>query len=612
MTFVATSGRARGPTAALIGLAHPEFREGLEREARENNVIPRGFFEIRMELGFGIASPGAHVVRSKTAAGFTFLVALLTGRAAFPDPDLGAIRWDGHTREGSFDAQMKEIYAYSRPSADGRVPFCGYYYGAGSVGLSCDTVAVAEQENGYAAWAGIDYWAFMEYPVGSGLEAGLANYDASSNRALVAHSLILNQHSYAQAIGPASGDYIAKTVARLQQSNYKKVLNGRPLVFVYEDICGPDVIATYCSPWLFQQLDSRLAPEPYYVYLGTNGFHDYLGMHAVSQYLAFPSMSQSYSDFAHDVRNAVNNGLWATAESSGIDIVPFASTGFNPQPRFDCGTYCYADIYGSRAVVTLGTPVEVANHLRTVADLANFFSVPRLEYGYPRAYDPANIVLIYSWDEQSEGPGLMPTIGPDTSRIDAMRAEFNPVPEPASDALALTACASLASLARRPARGRRASTRRASPPRRWIAHLRRCNLRVRDGVRRSEPERLPRFREGGPIRTNPGDRRIVGFFTSIDGAAMSTAVRTTIVVLVFAVVGAAPAAARTFDVGEVEGSADLEISYGPLARVEHWEADPVAIANGGKAASANVTEELAVETFYQYDWPTWIQEKEGV
>jgi len=29
---------------ALIGLAHPEFREALEREAREKNVIPKGFF----------------------------------------------------------------------------------------------------------------------------------------------------------------------------------------------------------------------------------------------------------------------------------------------------------------------------------------------------------------------------------------------------------------------------------------------------------------------------------------------------------------------------------------------------------------------------------------
>lgn len=29
---------------ALIGLAHPEFREALEREAREKNLIPRGFF----------------------------------------------------------------------------------------------------------------------------------------------------------------------------------------------------------------------------------------------------------------------------------------------------------------------------------------------------------------------------------------------------------------------------------------------------------------------------------------------------------------------------------------------------------------------------------------
>ncbi|AXI47063.1 hypothetical protein C1J03_14180 [Sulfitobacter sp. SK012] len=29
---------------ALIGLAHPDFREGLEREACENRLTPRGFF----------------------------------------------------------------------------------------------------------------------------------------------------------------------------------------------------------------------------------------------------------------------------------------------------------------------------------------------------------------------------------------------------------------------------------------------------------------------------------------------------------------------------------------------------------------------------------------
>ena len=27
---------------AMISLAHPEFRDGLEREARENGLIPRG------------------------------------------------------------------------------------------------------------------------------------------------------------------------------------------------------------------------------------------------------------------------------------------------------------------------------------------------------------------------------------------------------------------------------------------------------------------------------------------------------------------------------------------------------------------------------------------
>jgi acyl-CoA hydrolase len=28
---------------ALIGLAHPDFREGLERQAHEHRLIPRGF-----------------------------------------------------------------------------------------------------------------------------------------------------------------------------------------------------------------------------------------------------------------------------------------------------------------------------------------------------------------------------------------------------------------------------------------------------------------------------------------------------------------------------------------------------------------------------------------
>ena len=29
---------------ALIGIAHPRFRESLEREAREKGILPRGFF----------------------------------------------------------------------------------------------------------------------------------------------------------------------------------------------------------------------------------------------------------------------------------------------------------------------------------------------------------------------------------------------------------------------------------------------------------------------------------------------------------------------------------------------------------------------------------------
>jgi len=56
---------------------------------------------------------------------------------------------------------------------------------------------------------------------------------------------------------------------------------------------------------------------------------------------------------------------------------------------------------------------------------------------------------------------------------------------------------------------------------------------------------------------------------------------------IFLALGATPAGARTFEVGEVEGTANVELSYGFLARVEDRDPDLVAIANGGKAASAN-------------------------
>ena len=65
------------------------------------------------------------------------------------------------------------------------------------------------------------------------------------------------------------------------------------------------------------------------------------------------------------------------------------------------------------------------------------------------------------------------------------------------------------------------------------------------------------------------------------------ATRSAIVLALLVTVDANPAAARTFQVGEVEGTANLEISYGLLARVEDRDPDLIAIVNGGNATSAN-------------------------
>ena len=70
---------------------------------------------------------------------------------------------------------------------------------------------------------------------------------------------------------------------------------------------------------------------------------------------------------------------------------------------------------------------------------------------------------------------------------------------------------------------------------------------------------------------------------------MHGAIRITTVLLGLSTagVGPSPALARPFKIGEVEGVANVELSYGLLVRVEDRDPHLVAIANGGSAASAN-------------------------
>ena len=70
---------------------------------------------------------------------------------------------------------------------------------------------------------------------------------------------------------------------------------------------------------------------------------------------------------------------------------------------------------------------------------------------------------------------------------------------------------------------------------------------------------------------------------------MRRATRSTVLLLGLsaAVTSPSTALARPFQIGEVEGVANLELSYGVLARVEGRDPDLVAIANGGSAESAN-------------------------
>ncbi len=82
-------------------------------------------------------------------------------------------------------------------------------------------------------------------------------------------------------------------------------------------------------------------------------------------------------------------------------------------------------------------------------------------------------------------------------------------------------------------------------------------------------------------------RPIAAALCAILARPMRIAAARTTILLALVTLTVGPAGARTFQVSEVEGTANVELSYGFLWRVEDRDPDLVAIVNGGDAESAN-------------------------
>ncbi|MDR3571112.1 MAG: hypothetical protein P4L81_02850 [Candidatus Pacebacteria bacterium] len=269
-----------------------------------------------------------------------------------------------------------------------------------------------------AAYAGIDYWAFVAYGPQNPMSRALDNYLSSRLRAKVKFCLFANLTNWGIKQSPSAD--ISKHLDLMQTDSYVRVMGGRPLYFL-----GFIDDAKIQARWgTVQALRNQIANfrtqararglyDPYIV-LGANpssinSLARQLGGDAVGAYAFFDQVANgSYADLSTIAWNG-----WRKLAESGLPVVPTVMAGWDRRPRVEHPVPwepSQKPLVGMENYFQAGTPQEIAQQVS--AALA-WISAQPLEHQAPA-------ILIYAWNENDEGGWLIPTGACDHSRLKAL------------------------------------------------------------------------------------------------------------------------------------------------------------------------------------------------
>ncbi|MFI7066805.1 hypothetical protein ACIBL3_37800 [Kribbella sp. NPDC050124] len=265
-----------------------------------------------------------------------------------------------------------------------------------SVNADATSQAIMDQEIQFASDAGIDYWAFDYYPQ-QPLGRARELYLSSAKKHLINWCAILDGNF---GFGNDFWANLAVLVARMAESNYQKVLDGRPLVYIIGGATADRVTAIRTKA-----AEAGLA-DPYVVVTGWTaqsaaGLKTTVGADAVSRYATGPATPGAPYSSITDAESA----LWPEYAAAAGQVIPTVSTGWDPRPRHDYPapwgaqpdtSYLTDDDFWSEQ----GTPEQIAAHLKNAVH-------------WTKTHSPstaANSVLIYAWNENLEGGWICPTL----------------------------------------------------------------------------------------------------------------------------------------------------------------------------------------------------------
>lgn len=315
---------------------------------------------------------------------------------------VGVIRWDAwYGSDGTPNSVISAVEKTLSPAEfHFRAPFFAEITADNKIIIPEYTQEIFDQEMEYAAYAGIDYFAYIWYADGdetnahNGMQKARKFHQTSQYRNDVKMCIIdpvVNDEAIAEMSSLLTSDY------------YMTVLDGRPLM--YYILSGDNMASITEKINIFKNLAQQLGvKEPYAVIMNPsardakNG-----GASAVSKY-AIAGTQLSFDELTKEAEN-VWNEKYTQCKSyfTQFQFVPTVTYGWHPEPRYiNPVTWMTVD---EDNWCEYATDIELLNHLA--------YAMSYIQHPSVKPYCEANTVIAYAWNEHDEGGWICPTLAVD-------------------------------------------------------------------------------------------------------------------------------------------------------------------------------------------------------
>ena len=338
-------------------------------------------------------------------------------------PPLGAVRFDAwYDPANAIDQQCAA--ALSPAVFQSRLP-ANATVTDGVASWPRATQVTIDAEIVAALQAGLSFWAFDSFQPDDTLSLALQFYLSSSLRSRLRFCMLGQTSNWGE--GGQDQPSLLRDISMMTQPGYMTVLGNRPLYLVLDaSVAQKSELPVGGVPaaisFVRQQVQAAGGGNPYVVWLSGAALADYSNIAAAqaagadaSGAYAVPRLDgaeQSYLSLTQAAR-----ADWAARGASGFPMVPTAMSGWDQRPLVETPQAFYP-IPAGLTIDSYYDPPSDAELGAHVVEMVDYL------VSQPSA-SPAQVGLIYAWNELAEGGWLMPTFtpsGPDLGRAAAIGA----------------------------------------------------------------------------------------------------------------------------------------------------------------------------------------------